>query len=279
MTSELHLFLLVSAGSVLALAGGLAFLFIKPLRSTLTKYSMAFASGVLLSVALLGLLPEAVHQLGEKAFLAALIAFVAVYVFESYFFDLHHHEHEHEGEQGHGFHQLKKSSALLVIVGDTVHNFIDGAAIAGAFLVDTGLGQVMAISTFLHEIPHEIGDFGILLKMGYSRKKVILINFFSALSSFIGAALVYFLMADESYLGVLLAITAGMFLYLGASDFLPKVTLKKSSSKQLLAFLLGCLLIYFSLALIPHSHNYESSDESQMNSHHDSHYDSHHELH
>ena len=111
-----------------------------------------------------------------------------------------------------------------MIFGDTVHNFLDGVAIAAAFLVNPSLGLVVALSTFLHETPHEIADFGILLSAGWSRQKAFVANLFSALATFPGALLTYFYASRvESAVGVLLAIAAGLFLYVAATDFLPEV--------------------------------------------------------
>src|SRR5690606_11161900 len=133
-------------GSVISLVSGVIFLFSQRLSAFLKKHSVPFASGVLLSVALIGLMPEAVHILEEGAFLVVLFTFVTVYIIENFFFKVHHSEDTNE---------KFKSAVWLVIVGDTIHNFIDGVAIATSFFVAPGLGLVTAFSTFLHEGPHE----------------------------------------------------------------------------------------------------------------------------
>ena len=252
--------LLALLGSVVALLGGVIFLAVKSWSMVLAKYSVPFAAGVLLTVAMVGLLPEAVHEAGEGVFLVALISFLAAYFFEQVFFSLHHHDH------GNG-KQNFRGSVGLVIVGDTIHNLIDGVAIAASYLVNPGLGLVTALSTFLHEVPHEMGDFGILLKAGWKRRNVFIVNIISALFTVVGALGVYFWVTDEGIVGNLLAVAAGLFLYLGASDFLPEADRDLSKGKALTALLTGVGLMLVTLLIVPHSqvdeagHNEEALEE------------------
>ncbi len=136
----------------------------------------------------------------------------------------------------------------MVVFGDTIHNFIDGVAIASAYLIDPYFGLIVALSTFLHETPHEIGDFGILMSAGWSRGKTFVANLFSAMATFPGALLVFFFLRDaQDKIGVLLAISAGIFLYLGASDFLPEVGEEEkgvSTWKKLVLLVVGVLMMY-----------------------------------
>jgi len=137
-------------------------------------------------------------------------------------------------------------------VGDTLHNFIDGVAIAASYLVSPGLGLVAAMSTLLHEVPHEIGDFGILLKAGWKKRKILMVNLLSSLFTVVGALMVYFMNLDRAVVGNLLAVAAGMFLYLGASDFLPHASEGSSKKKTVLVLLLGVLVMYATLNVVPH---------------------------
>jgi zinc and cadmium transporter len=248
MSNLLYLFLLTTLGSLLGLIGGITLLYSKKLSTLLERYSIPFAAGTLITVALLGLLPEAYEAGGESAFLVVFLAFFAAFLFENVFFGIHHHtEHNHK--------QKYNASALLVIVGDTIHNFIDGVAIGASFAISPGLGLVTAFSTFLHEVPHEVGDFGILLKAGWSKKSVILINIFSGCATFIGAFGVYLFSAALEFEGILLAISAGIFLYLGAIDFLPHIGDGVKSRKQaLLPLAIGSILIIITLFAVPHAH-------------------------
>lgn len=233
-------------GSVFGLIGGLLFLYIPAWSHWLSKYSTPFAAGVLLTISLLGLLPEATHEIGENAYILMLAAFLASYLFEHFFFGLHHHE-THE-------HSIHKGSISLVIVGDTIHNFVDGVAIAAAYFVAPGFGIISAITTFLHEIPHEIGDFGILHRAKWKKQKIILVNILSSLASIVGALSIFYITKDEVFIGSLLAISAGIFLYLGASDFLPHLTEDtRDRVSPVFVLLAGVVLVYLLLNLIPHT--------------------------
>ncbi len=257
MNETINLLLLALLGSVIALFGGVVFLFNRKLSSVLEKYSVPFAAGVLVTVSLLGLIPESEHEIGEMSHWIVLFSFLGVYLFEHLFFGIHHH-----GEED-GKHEIKDSSVGLVIFGDTIHNFIDGVAIGASFLINPNLGLITAFSTFLHEVPHEIGDFGILLKAGWKRTKILAINIISSLMTVVGAFLVYFFSQSEGLNGSLMAVSAGVFLYLGASDFLPKITASFSENdkeqklhrlKSILPLILGSAIIILTLLLIPHNH-------------------------
>lgn len=242
------LIILSLIGSVAGLLGGIIFLVKHNWSKTLSFYAIPFAAGVLLSVSVLHLIPEASEVMGEKAFIYVLLAFLGSFVFEKYFASLHHHEEHAE--------TLQKSSIPLVLFGDTIHNFIDGVAIAAAYLTSPGLGLTLALSTFLHETPHEIGDFGVLVSRGWSRKKTFIANFLSALATIPGALVVFYLFpnANEGSVSWLLAIAAGIFLYLGASDFLPEVgehDSKRDTFIKVVLVIIGVFLIHFLSKLLP----------------------------
>jgi zinc and cadmium transporter len=205
-----------------------------------------FAAGVLLTVALVGLVPEAVHGIGARAYGVVLWAFLGAFLFEHVFFGLHHHEEHPHAE-------VKEGSILLVILGDSIHNLVDGVAIGAAYLINPGLGLITAISTFLHEVPHEIGDFGLLLKAGWRRREIVLVNLASALMTLPGALAALWL-SSTPVLGYLLAISAGVFLYLGASDFLPHATERKSKIQAAVGVLIGVVVMLVTLSAIPHTH-------------------------
>jgi zinc and cadmium transporter len=240
---------LVFLGSVAGLVGGALFLYRASLARILSRVAIPFSAGVLISVSLIHLIPEAIHQAGEKASYWVLFSFLFSFFFEQVFAHLHHHE-EKKGT-------LTRASIPLVIFGDTVHNLIDGVAIASAYLVSPFSGFVVALSSFLHETPHEIGDFGLLTSLGWERKKTFLTNFFSSLATFPGAYLTFFFSSVWGELtGILLAVSAGTFLYLGASDFLPEVGSDEGKThwKDLLAFLIGILVIVSLRIFLPDNH-------------------------
>jgi len=255
MNETINLFLLALLGSLIALFGGVIFLFNRTLSSILEKYSVPFAAGVLVTVSLVGLIPESEQEIGEVTYWIVLASFLGVYLFEHLFFGIHHHG------DGEDHHEVKDSSVGLVIFGDTIHNFIDGVAIGASFMISPNLGLITALSTFLHEVPHEIGDFGILLKAGWRNSKILLVNIFSSLTTIVGAFLVYFFNSNDYLNGSLMAVSAGVFLYLGASDFLPKITASFSENdkeqklhrlKSILPLILGSTIIILTLLLIPH---------------------------
>lgn len=244
MNNLINLLGLSLIGSVFGLIGGVLFLYIPSLSKQLSEYSISFAAGILLTVSLIGLMPEAVHTLDKPAFMIVLLGFLLAFFFE-HFCHLHHHHQECEA----------KNSNSLIIFGDTIHNFIDGVSIAAAYLTSANLGLILALSTFLHELPHEIGDFGVLLKSGWKKKKIILVNFLSSLSTFIGVLLTFYLIPGNNLTGTLIAIAAGIFLYLGASDFLPQIAHHgKTKRKHTLSFLLATILMLIIFQIIPHQH-------------------------
>lgn len=247
MNDLINLTLLVFLGSILGLVGGVVFMYNKKLSRILEQNSVPFAAGVLLTVSFLGLIPEAVEHAGEQAYLIILISFFTVFIFEKVIFEIHHHDDGHQ-------HSDIKSSVIFVIIGDTVHNLIDGLTIGASFLVSPTFGLATAFSTFLHEVPHEVGDFGILLKANWKKNKVILVNLCSALATFLGAYLIYFTEVSDILIGFMLSISAGIFLYLGAIDFLPQIVEKGSNKlKNIFPLVLGALIMLTILMLFPHS--------------------------
>jgi zinc and cadmium transporter len=245
--SFLNLLVLAFIGSIAGLIGGIIFLFNKILAKALASFAVPFAAGVLLAVSFLDLLPEAVGEIGEKAFPIILTVFVVLFLIEKFLFHLHHHN---------GSEHDKKDIVPLVIFGDTIHNLLDGVAIGASFLASPSLGIVVALATFLHETPHEIADFGILLSAGWSRKRAFFANFFSALATFPGAIFAYFYSGGiNSLSGILVAVAAGFFLYVSATDFLPETKKAPESStlKSVSFLILGIVLTIFLGALLPHA--------------------------
>lgn len=247
MPELLQLFLLSLLGSVIALVGGVVFLASRSWSGFLERHSVPFAAGVLLTVAFVGLMPEAHEIIGERSFMVVLVTFLSVFVFEHLLFGIHHHEDEMHGND-------YSASVPLVIVGDTIHNLIDGIAIAAAFFVSPGLGLITAVSTFLHEVPHEIGDFGILLRAGWSRGRVLVVNAISASMAIVGAFAMLWVRENTALVGSLLAVAAGIYIYLGASDFLPRIEEEyKNRVISIIPMTVGIVLMLVALS-IAHPH-------------------------
>jgi zinc and cadmium transporter len=184
------------------------------------------------------------------------------FIFERFLHWFHHH-HEHEkGEDVMG----QKPVVPLIIFGDTLHNAIDGVAIASAFLIDYRLGVVTALATAAHEIPQEIGDFGILLSKGLTRSKVITINLLSALATVVAAVITFFIGPQiEPLLPVVLAITAGFFIYIAASDLIPEIHHEKRKGfavTETLLLLLGAGVIWGAITLLHPPHAEHPNEEA-----------------
>lgn len=229
-----HIIFFSLIGGIFSLVGGLLLISRKKTAEVLAKYSTPFAAGALLAAAFFELLPEAIEITAEGAATRwALFGLILFFLLEHFLFWFHHH-HEHADKN-------MRATAPLIIVGDTLHNFLDGIAIGAAFLISVPAGIVTALAVAAHEIPQEIGDFGLLLKAGFKRKSVVWINIASALMSTIGALLTFWFGSRAALpVGELLAITAGMFIYIAASDLIPTIhnTFNKKYNYAAVALLL-----------------------------------------
>jgi len=178
---------------------------------------LPLALGVFLSVIFFELIPEAIHESEVLGSAAIAVGFMSFFLLSRILRTFHHHHEDCEEE-----HKTKNAS-IMVLAGDTVHNFADGIVIGTAFIVNPAVGIATTIGIALHEIPQEIAEFTILLRAGYSRQKAILLNLASAASVILGVIVTYlFLQFFESVLGILIGIAAGNLLYISASDLLPQ---------------------------------------------------------
>ena len=234
--------------SLISLLGIALFLVDKKRLDSLLFYLVSFSAGALLGAAFFDLLPESVSGIDAKMALAfAFIGLVAAFVLEKIIHWHHHHHIDHKGERRHPL-------GLLTLIGDAFHNFFDGVAISAAFLVSVPLGIATTVAVILHEIPHEVGNFSLLLYSGYSRRTALMFNFFTALAAIGGGVLFYFFSGAighiESYA---LAFTAGTFIYISSADLIPELHKEKrpkNSLLQLLLLLLGATLIWLMAAYL-----------------------------
>lgn len=210
-------------GGVFSLIGGFILIRNKKRAHALATYATPFAAGALLAAAFGDLLSEAAHE-GDRALSYALIGILVFFLLERFLRFFHHH-HEHDDKK-------HDPTVSLIIVGDTLHNFIDGVAIAAGFLVDSSTGIIVTLAVATHEIPQEIGDFGLLLKKGMKPARVLLVNLISALSTVL-AAVIFFHLGQETDLpiDILLGLVAGFFIYIAVSDIIP--TIHKTEEKRL----------------------------------------------
>lgn len=232
-------------GGVISLIGGIILLSRRSWAEKLATYATPFAAGALLSAVFLDLLHEGV-ELAEPytVLLAALVGMISFFL-ASRFLQWFHHHHQHEDSK-------VDPTASLVIFGDTLHNALDGIAIAASFLVSIPTGIITTIAVATHEIPQEIGDFGLLLNKGLSRKKVLFFNVLSALATTV-AALITFRLGSEEVLpvGALLGLSAGFLLYIAASDIIPtiheEVPAKKLFDVRPFLLVLGAVVVGVSI--------------------------------
>ena len=242
-----NILLFTFLGSIVSLIGGIILLTKEKFAVRMSHFLASFAAGALLGTAFFDLMPEAAEEAGEiNIFFWTLIGMLSFFVLERSIHWFHHH-YDHPDEQ-------TKPVNVLIVLGDAVHNFIDGIVIAAAFLVDIQLGIVTAIAVGAHEIPQEIGDFGILLHNGVSRKKVLLLNVFSAVTAMLGALLVYFLRDSiQGLLPIFLSVTAGFFIYIAASDLIPEIhkeVNRKHAFIETVLLILGVTVVWLFVMLL-----------------------------
>lgn len=207
---------------------------------------VSFAAGALIGDAFIHLLPEAVETAGftfnVSLYILSGIAFS--FIIEKI---IHwHHYHAHEAEETHPY-------VYVNLIGDGVHNFIDGIIIAVSYIVSLPLGIATTIAVFFHEIPQEIGDFAVLIHGGFSSKKALFMNFITALTSVAGALIAFLIYSfSESILAFLIPFAAGNFIYIASSDLIPelhKETKVLKSFAQLIAFGIGIYVMVLLLRL------------------------------
>ncbi len=242
-------------------------------RNKLLPHGISFAIGALLSVAFWGLIPEAFSNIGKAHFQALsgtiLAGILGFFVLEKLLIwrhfhadscgaldvDLHDSHHHHHG--------LDQSAGALIVLGDAIHNFVDGVLIAAAFLTDVKLGIVTSLAVAAHEIPQEVGDFAILLQAGYDKRKALFYNILASLTTIIGGVLAYFSLDNiHETLPYFLALAASSFIYIAVADLIPslhKKTDMKTSLQQIALIAAGVVLI---CSLHNATHDLEASHAS-----------------
>lgn len=233
--------LIVSAISLISVV---FFWFNQKTIDRIIPWLVAFAAGALLGATWFDLIPEALLKIPETAFMWVVGGILLFLAFEQV---LHwHHEHKHTCDE---CDHRPKAVGYSVLVGDGLHNFLDGVLIASAFMVDIRIGLVTTLAILFHEIPQELGDFGVLLHSGFSKTKAIYFNFLSALASIAGGLLTFFLYQSiNSFVPYIVAIGAGGFLYIALADLFIELKGGKNLTlrfSQLVVLVGGMLLIYY----------------------------------
>ncbi len=241
---------------------------------------VAFATGTILATALFDLIPESLHHLEELnaeganlieslLFTIVIIGFVIFFILERFIYWFHGHAHEKE-DQLVCYETLMegadtiidrgnkiKNFALLNLIGDGLHNLLDGIIIMVAFLSGIGNGIIVTLAVLFHELPQEIGDFGILIYGGFSKKNALLFNFLSALVALLGGILAFFLSVQiDIFNFFFLAFSGGGFLYIASTELMPEMLKEKNLKKsiiQTLVFLSGVITIMVLIIALPHA--------------------------
>jgi zinc and cadmium transporter len=231
----------VTGVSLLSLIGAVFIIMRRKAVLRIMSPLLALSSGVLLGSAFFDLLPESTKLLPDRASFFIVSGIISFFTLEKLLHWHHHVEGDHPGEN--------KPVAYLSLIGDGIHNFIDGVIIGGAFLISNSLGIAVTIAIVAHEIPHELADFTILLHSGFSNTKALLYNFLSATTAILGTVLVLIMStAAHSFIPYLISFGAGNFLYIAMSDLIPelhKSDSKKASIIQIIALISGMLLMYY----------------------------------
>ena len=203
---------------------------------------VSLSAGALMGGAFLHLLPEAVEKTEEinlDIFLIVLLGFILFFMIEKVL----HWRHCHKGKcDVHTFHYMN-------LIGDSVHNFIDGLILAASFSISIPLGLTTTIAIAAHEIPQEIGDFGVLIFGGFKKKKALILNFSVALIIVLGGIIGYFISntIDQAAI-LLLPFAAGGFIYIAATDLVPEIKKElniKKSMATIFVFLFGIIIMWF----------------------------------
>jgi zinc and cadmium transporter len=211
---------------------------------------IGFSAGSILGAVYFDLLPEAIELMEDQAFVFIATGFVLFFILERFIYWYHGHGHVEDIE-----HQLArpgrantKEFAYINLVGDAIHNFIDGLLIAASFFGSVTVGVATAIAVIFHELPQEMGDYGLLVYSGFTRKRALALNFAVALTVVLGGIVAIFIVeAVQRLSGVLIAIAAGGFIYLGASELIPELQEEKTLVRaivQFAAFLFGMMVIW-----------------------------------
>ena len=219
--------------SLISLIGSVTLFIKQKLLDKILLFLVSLSAGALMGGAFLHLIPEAQ---GTNVFGFVLVGFVLFFLIEKVL----HWRHCHKGKcEVHPF-------VYMNLVGDGVHNFIDGLIIAASFMVDVRLGVITTFAVALHEIPQEIGDFGVLLYGGFNKIKALFTNFGVSITTILGGVIGYFISSQE-LVNFLLPFAAGGFIYISASDLLPEIKKETKLSKSLMSvliFIIGILLMY-----------------------------------
>jgi zinc and cadmium transporter len=241
------------AGGVLSVLFAALFL-LTPQRSrtAVLPHFVSFATGALLGAALLSLLPQAIQMAGaaeaNRIGLALVSGILLFFVLEKWVLWRHSHDDDAAGHS-HGPAAHDRAAAKLILIGDGIHNALDGVAIAAAFMSGKEVGIVTSVAVIAHEIPHEVGAFAVLLNGGMSRSRAMAFNVLSGLTSVVGGVVAYFALGRSlSILPYAIALAGASLLYVAVADLIPGLHRHVSVAagvKQVLLIGVGVILIFY----------------------------------
>lgn len=226
------------------------------------RYVVPIAVGVFMSLVLYELIPETLLQQPVWGGIAVAFGFISFYVLAQVLHGYFHRLGEEDCD--------RKGAAMLLLVGDGIHNFADGIVLGGAFLIDPSVGIVTAVALALHEIPQEIVEFGVLLRAGYTKRQAALRNLLSASSIILGTFVVMLLAGfAEDWIWLATGIAAGNLLFLAASDLLPRIhgnlknygSIWHATTAIVLGFIAMTVVIQYAHSAMPHHDHSQHTEE------------------
>ena len=235
MTTFIWILIATFSISLIAFVGALTLFLKEKILNKILLLLVAFSAGALIGGAFLHLIPEAVNKVGIKEnsileiFLYLIFGFCAFFVLEQFIGWHHHHATRHP--------EIMPFS-YLILISDGIHNFIDGLIVAGSFVASLPMGVACTLAVALHEIPQEIGDYGVLVYGGFKKVRALFLNFASAIAIIFGGISGFFLSERiGEQIVFLLPFAAGTFIYVAASDLIPQIKKERSFKKSLIHFL------------------------------------------
>jgi zinc and cadmium transporter len=239
-------------------AGGLLSVFAAATLSLTILKDMAhklvgFSVGVLLAVSFLHMLPEAIEALdAHDVGITVLVGILIFFALEKAAL----WRHDHHEDEDHVCHDSHHAAGPLIVLGDGLHNFVDGILIAAAFLQDPALGWATTIAVVSHEVPQEVGDFMVLLASGYSRAKALWLNILSSLAAVLGGVVGWLTLSGANNLiPYILALAASSFIYIAVADLVPVLHKQRKPADFVIQFaLLGCGVALVLMQMGGHGH-------------------------
>lgn len=234
--------------SAISLIGVLTFFLREKILDKTLLILVAFSSGALIGGAFLHLLPEAIEKIGSEesqlltTFLFLIFGFSFFFILEQLISWHHHHSLRHP--------EIIKPFSYLILISDGIHNFIDGLVIATSFVVSFPTGVASSLAVAFHEIPQELGDYGVLIYGGFKKSRALFLNFLSALLAVLGGVIGFFLsgrIGDSTV--YFLPFAAGNFIFIAASDLIPEIKNKENFKKSVIYFLVFLLGVFLMLLM------------------------------